>query len=185
MFKNKDDDVTIERKEYGVYNGDFFLINNNNVNLKNIIKIDFMKIIYELNKDLIDEIKFNKIDNNNGECYLKLRHLFEDLGFPHFFTTLNIKFDRKENEVFIKVKKDNISMPFEKNNDLVEGPIFDTEYKITFLGERKLKVNMLIKMGWNNIPITDFLEKICIKITKKIIKRLKEFIYNLIIKDEV
>lgn len=184
MFKNKDD-IIVERKEYGVYNAEFFFINNNNVNIKNIIKIDFMKIIYELNKDLIDEMKLNKIDDENGECYLKLRHLFEDLGFPQFYTTLNIKFHRKANEIFAKVKSADVNISIEKNDELVEGPNFDTECKLTCLNESNLRVNVLLKMEWNNIPITDFLEKICIKLTKKIIKRLKEFVYKLIIRDEV
>ena len=184
MFKNKDD-IIVERKEYGVYNAEFFFINNNNVNIKNMINIDFMKIIYELNKDLIDEMKLNKIDDENGECYLKLRHLFEDLGFPQFYTTLNIKFHRKANEIFAKVKSADVNISIEKNDELVEGPNFDTECKLTCLNERNLRVNVLLKMEWNNIPITDFLEKICIKLTKKIIKRLKEFVYKLIIRDEV
>ena len=47
--------------------------------------------------------------------------------------------------------------------------------------ESELYVKTVLKLYWNNIPITDFLEKICIKITKKIIKRLKEFVYNLTI----
>jgi hypothetical protein len=184
MFKSKDD-IVIERKEYGVYNAELSLINNNNVNIKNMIKIDFMKIIYELNKDLIDEIKLNKIDNDNGECYLKLRHLFEDLGFPQFFTTLNIKFHRKGDEIIVKVKTADVDISIEKNDELVEGPIFDTECKLTCISESNLRVNVLLKMEWNNIPITDFLEKICMKLTKKIIKRLKEFVYKLIIRDEV
>ena len=184
MFKGNDD-IIVERQEYGVYNIRFSFMNNNNVNIKNIIGMDFMKVVYELNKDLIDEIKINNIDNNNGEYYLKLRHLFEDLGFPQFFTTLNIKFDRKGDEIVTKVKTGEVNIPFERNEEIVEGPIFDTECKITCLSESNLRVNVLLKMEWNNIPITDFLEKICIKITKKIIKRLKEFVYKLIIRDEV
>ena len=184
MFKNTDD-IVIEREEYGVYKADFSLINNNNINVKNMISIDFMKIIYELNKDLIDDLKLKKIDNDNGECYLKLRHLFEDLGFPQFFTTLNIKFDRKGDEIVTKVKTGEVDIPFERNEEIVEGPIFDTECKITCLSESNLKIKLSLKLQWNNIPITDFLEKICIKITKKIIKRLKEFVYKLIIRDEV
>ena len=77
MFKNKDD-VVIERKAYGVYDVEFSLTNDNNVNIRNIINIDFMKIVYQLNKDLINDIKINKKDECGGELYLKFRHLFED-----------------------------------------------------------------------------------------------------------
>ena len=180
MFKSNDD-IVIERQEYGVYNVEFSFINNNNVNIKNIIGVDFMKVIYELNKDLIDELKINKIDKNNGEYYLKLRHLFEDLGFPQFYSTVRVHFDRKDKEVIVKGKTDEIELSYEKNKEIVKGPNFNMDCIISCPNESKLYVKTVLKLYWNNIPITDFLEKICIKITKKIIKRLKEFVYNLTI----
>lgn len=182
MFKNKGD-IVIDRIDYGVYNVDFSLANNNNVNIRNIIDIDFMKIIYELNKDLIDDIKINKQDNDNGELYLKLRHLFEDLGFPQFYSTMKLKFDRKESEVDFFANSDDVVMDFERNGDVVQGPHFNMDCKIVYTKKNELKIKITMKLCWDNIPITDFLEKICIKITKKIIKRLKGFVDNLIIND--
>ena len=180
MFKGSDD-IIVERQEYGVYNIRFSFMNNNNVNIKNIIGVDFMKVVYELNKDLIDEIKINKIDNNNGEYYLKLRHLFEDLGFPQFYSTVRIHIDRKDKEILIKGKTDEIELSFDKSSEIVKGPNFNMDCSVLSPNESRLDVKIIFKLYWDNIPITDFLEKISIKITKKIIKRLKEFVYNLII----
>ena len=180
MFKNKDD-IVIERKAYGVYDVEFSLTNDNNVNIRNIINIDFMKIVYQLNKDLINDIKINKKDECNGELYLKFRHLFEDLGFPQFYSTMKLKIDRKENEVYFSAKSDEVEIEFERDDEIIKGPKFNMECKIACPNETKLELKMRIILDWDNIPLTDFLEKICIKITKKIVNRIRGFVSNLII----
>jgi len=55
------------------------------------------------------------------------------------------------------------------------------ECTITCPNETKLELKMRIILDWDNIPLTDFLEKICIKITKKIVNRVRGFVSNLII----
>jgi len=184
MFKNKDD-VVIERKAYGVYEAEFSLSNDNNVNIRNIINIDFMKIVYQLNQDLINDMKINKKDEENGEIYLKFRHLFQDLGFPQFYSTMKLRIDRKDKEVYFYANSDEVEMEFEIEDEIIKGPKFNLECKIICADGNKLELKMRINLQWDNIPITDFLEKICIKITKKIVNRVRGFVSNLIVETSI
>ena len=68
-----------------------FDIKNKNLNLTNIINFDIIKVLYDLNPDIYDLVEIEKINENESNLIIVMKHLFKDLGIPQKYSYLNIK----------------------------------------------------------------------------------------------
>jgi hypothetical protein len=102
-------DINMERIDKNKYILNF-AIENKKIYIKNIINFNIMKILYEVNKDILEDFKMNLHDDKNGECYFLLKHFFSDLGLPQKYIHLDIKkIDDPENNTILFVCKNNIT----------------------------------------------------------------------------
>ena len=68
-----------------------FSMINNNIYLPSIINFELLKIIYSLNPDIFQSIELEKSSDNEVNCLIIVKKLFQDLGLPKKYSYLNMK----------------------------------------------------------------------------------------------
>jgi hypothetical protein len=173
-------DITMERIERNKYTLNFTM-ENKKIYMKNIINFNIMKILYEVNKDLLVDFKMKLIDDKNGECYFLLKHLFSDFGLPQKYIHLDIeKIEDSENNTILFVCKNSTT------NTLNIPKIGEQmSYEAMFF-KCKLVNNHCISVE-NNIFLSEetdvpaFVEKMVGIVTSKMFIKIKQFIENVTI----
>jgi len=154
-----------------------FSIENKNINLSKIIDFTLIKLIYDLNKDVYEKSNIEKINENEVNITLLIKHFFEDIGFPQRFSFVNMKKIIEEKKIIFysqsikNVRPPNMpecSLPISIENMTCVCDII-TPHNIDFT----LNIHFDDSM---NVP--SFIEKIIGMISNKIFKRVKQFIEN-------
>jgi len=68
-----------------------FNINNQNINLIHLIQFQLFQLLFDLNKDLCEQISTNYINKNEVNLIVIMKHLFEDIGLNQYFCNVNIE----------------------------------------------------------------------------------------------
>jgi hypothetical protein len=79
-----------------------FVISNNNIILFKIIDFPLMKLIYELNPDVYEKINLERINEDEANLILVMKHFFEDLGLPQRYIFIHINKIIYENSVLFE-----------------------------------------------------------------------------------
>ena len=155
-----------------------FSIENNNIYLPKIIHFNTINILCDLYHDLIEKYDLQINENKNEAIiYILFKHLFEDLGLPHYYIYIHITKNITENITenitfeFKSIKLNDISIEVEPINittGIVNCSII-TSHKIS------IEWNILI----SNIDIPECVEKILGLIIYKLFNRIKQFIENI------
>jgi hypothetical protein len=151
-----------------------FSIENNNIYLPKIIHFNTINLLCELYSDLIEKYDLQINENKNEAIiYILFKHLFEDLGLPHYYIYIHItqNITDKITFVFKSIKLNDISLEIE--------PINITTGKVicSIITSHKISVEWNILIG--NIDIPECVEKILGLIIYKLFNRIKQFIENI------
>lgn len=154
-----------------------FDIKIKNLNLSDIINFDLIKVLYDLNPDIYDLVEIEKINENEANIIILMKHLFKDLGLPQKYSYLNIKFIK--NHRFFKFE----SKPIKRSKPSqvpISAEVVDFERIDTiceFINNNHVIVKNYTYIGsvTNNMS---YFDKIAASITFKIITRLINFISN-------
>ena len=166
-----------------------FSLNNNNIMLSQIIDFNLVKLIYDLNTDIYEKTKLDKINDDSAILFVLIKHFFKDLGLPQRYSNLQI--DRimdKEKITFIgKTKIIDTNTNTNTNTIFAEEKIPDNAELLhikdiknvcTIVNPHHIDCCFSIILDTNdNIPL--FAEKMISNIIHKIVIRVKQFIENL------
>jgi hypothetical protein len=158
-----------------------FDIENKNIYIDKIIDFSLIELIYKLNPDIYEHIEFNKINENEAQSVLLMKHFFEDIGFPQRYSFMNIKKIIEEKRILFKAQT---IIQSEKPQKIPTNAevlcIDDLNCICNLITPHKIKISVDINFNSGfNIPL--FAEKMIGVIIHKIFKRLKLFIEKITI----
>lgn len=152
-----------------------YTIENNNLNLVDIINFDFIKLVYDLNKDMYEYTHLNKISETYAKFACTMKPFFEDLGILQKYSYMEIHKYVEDNKItFVSTpitteKPDGIPKNTEqvKIKQITSICSIETPHKINVYN------NIIIH---ENHKIPPFLEKFLGNMLCKIFSRIKLFI---------
>jgi hypothetical protein len=171
-----------ERNSYAVT----FDIENPHIYLEKLVNFNFLDIVFEVNKDIIDNYSVDIIEENEddtqGNVVITLKHLFADLGLPQKYinTTVIMKKHRDQCLTSFHIKNIGILPEIEKLNE-TQGNNYEL-FKLKnvtiyckYVNKHKINVEYYIYYP-SSFVLSSMLEKIICSIVYKIFIRTKLFI---------
>lgn len=173
-----------------------YILENNDIQLDKTIDFPFIKLIYDLNKDIIERIDM-KIKDNRALIIIVIKDIFEDLGIPQYYSCMIIH--RKEINDNKGMRIEFISELLIDKNEMGNAemgivpeeaeklPIlrFNSEYVKKNNNKIDCIHNVEIKNEMNSNSISvELVEKMVGKILYKIFNRMILFIKSIKIKSE-
>jgi hypothetical protein len=171
------DGIKVE-KQSGVCYYTTFEITNNKLNLVDIINFDLLSLVSELNPDIFESITIYKINEEEANVVLVMKHLFKDLGMSQKYLCLNIKLTQPSSQ-FLKFTSR--SIPFIRPNllpinaEIMELGRIETMCKIITQNHIQITNYTSIDKISDN-KNTTFVDKITASMSFKIIKRIIKFV---------
>ena len=158
-----------------------FSMINNNIYLPSIINFELLKIIYSLNPDIFQSIELEKSSDNEVNCLIIVKKLFQDLGLPQKYSYLNMKKIFIDNKtilfhvvpIFTEIPQ-NLPLNCESTN------IHSIKCLCDIITNNEIKFTFDIYLQ-EKAYIPPFLEKMIGLIIHKLFKRVKQFIENVVI----
>jgi len=153
----------------------YFDIENKNIFVTKLINFSLIKLIYDLNPDIYDNLVFENINENECIIIILLKHFFEDIGLPQRYCFIHIEKIVEESKIIfksysIKSEKPNIIPQFAELLD-----IDDLTCVCDVVSPHKINFSFNIKFN-SGLIIPLFVEKMIGVIIHKIFKRVKQFI---------
>jgi|LakMenEpi03Aug12_release.lakeMendotaPanAssembly.Ray.scaffolds.fasta_scaffold1088278_1 hypothetical protein len=180
--------VLIDRNEMKVVkinNNKFnisFNIKNEKINLIKLINIDFIKIIYEINKDLIEKFIIEKKSDTEARIFILCKDLFTDLGLPQFYYSFNIKQDFTDfnNIKFIFSTILNAENAENENIDknMLDVKIDKCIMQCSIINEHYIQFNIEVLVTPSEM-FSSIIEKMISMMIYNVFNRVKQFIGNM------
>lgn len=150
-------------------------IENNYINLTDLINFNLAQIIYEVNKDIFENINIIRISENEAVVCILIKHFFEDI-FSQQYICLNMKLFHDATSIMFSAKTNSeFQMPFNipKNAELldIDTILINCAIKNTHKVEFKSTIKYM-----SSLDIPEYIEKLAAKIINKIFMRTKQFI---------
>jgi hypothetical protein len=155
-----------------------FNLENNNIILTNIIDFTLIKLIYDLNPDIYENVMFEKINENEVIANFLMKHFFQDIGLPQRFTFFHIKKNIEESKIVFNINSIKTHRPI---NMPPESELLDIK-KLTItcniISPHQIVINFEIILE-DHITVPLIAERMIGIIINKIFKRIKQFIENI------
>jgi len=186
--KDEKEKIIFEKKGFKFFKNDFkyccsFSIINDNIYLPAIINFELIKIIHAINPDISERIELDKISENEVNCLILVKNLFEDLGLPQKYSYLNIKkvTDINNNSILFHAFPKKMTSEYKKLPANCESTnIHSVKCICDILTNHEIKLTFDIYLQ-DNFYIPPFLEKMIALISNKLFNRVKQFIENITI----
>lgn len=153
-----------------------FHIENNRIYFPKIIDFHLIKLIYDLNGDIYENIQMNILDDNNANILLLMKPLFVEIGLPQRYSNLHITKQMVDRNIqfisqTITEKPQNVDIP--PNTELM--PIKTLQCDCVLLNDHIIQFtcNVLFE---ENMFVPPIAEKLIGMILYKIFRRIKKFI---------
>jgi hypothetical protein len=171
------DGIKVE-KQSGVCYYTTFEITNNKLNLVDIINFDLLSLVSELNPDIFESITIDKINEEEANVVIVMKHLFKDVGMSQKYLCLNIKLTQPTSP-FLKFTSRSIPCKRPKfvpiNAEIMELGRIETICKIITKNHIHIANYTSIDKISDN-KNTTFFDKITASMSFKIIKRIIKFV---------
>ena len=171
-----------ERNSYMVT----FDIENPHIYIEKLVNFNFLDIVFEVNKDIIDNYSVDILEENEnkteGNVVITLKHLFADLGLPQKYINTNVVMKKQHDQSLTSFHIKNIGVlpEIEKLNE-TEGNNYEL-FKLKnviiyckYVNKHKINVEYYIYYP-NSFLLSSILEKIICSVVYKIFIRTKLFI---------
>jgi len=155
------------------------IIENKNINMREITNISIMNFFVNYKYEFCDIIEFKQINKEEGIILFLFKHFFEDIGLPQYYFYKYVTTELLENNDLIfhlKSKKDlkklSIIPPCseEYNFDVID-------IIINFHSNTEIKCILYVEIS-DDVEMYGFLEKIVALILNKIFNILKYILEN-------
>lgn len=141
------------------------IIENENIKLENICHFDFLKIMFELYKNILVDYKLDINTPNHCLVYILFKHLFEDFGYSQKCVYLNIQCEKNENVIYTVTP-----IPFQSNIDIIP---FTELTGILSMDNDKLQIEISASL---ELDLPEYIENIIISFIEKMVFTFKQFI---------
>jgi hypothetical protein len=161
--------------EYGLT----FPLRNPDIYLDKIITMNFLNVIYALNKDDIIEEFHLSIDPTNedkGTVYILFRHFFEDFGFQQKYLFLDIVIERTTTHIIYKGTT-NVTQEGGNNSNAELLHLSEIYVACDIQDVHNVMVESKIKIQ-TKFEIPTMIEKMASILLHKIFMKLKQLIEN-------
>lgn len=154
-----------------------FEIKSSKLDLTQIINFDLMKLVYDLNPELFEECKIEKISETKAKFIILFKHFFKDVGLPQRFAHVELSREVIDDKIIFignsSSDPPNIKIP----SGCIQLPAKKIKYECVMInnGHTKVTQNMYLD---NTFQIQPFVEKFLGGILIKIFLRVKQFIEN-------
>jgi len=172
--------IKIFRKAKNNYKITFFF-ENRCIDISKIIDFSLFQILYELNTDIFEYCNIEKDSTNtNANITLLIKNIFEDIGINQQVSYINIqKHVTPQKITFISnTIKDHHPRNIPTHIELLDVNKFICECDIVSLHRANFTIDMIIDNSHN---LQSVIEKTSKLIFKKIFKRIKQFIENIVV----
>lgn len=163
-----------------------FDVENPNIYIEKIVNFKLLDIVFEVNKDIIDNYSVNILEENDtkteGNVVITLKHLFSDLGLPQKYLNTSVVMKKNLNESLttFHIKNMGVLPEIEKLNE-IEGNNYEL-FKLRnviiyckYVNNHKMNIEYNIYYP-ENFVLSPILEKIICSLVYKIFIRTKVFI---------
>lgn len=154
-----------------------FSMENNNIILSKIIDFNLIKLIYDLNADIYENVFIEKINENEVIATMLMKHLFEDIGLPQRFSYTHINKFVEDNKITFLSNSIKSSRPHGVPADSELMAIENMTIICDIITSHKVNFSLNIIFE-QDVTVPSFLEKVVGVIVGKIFKRVKQFIEN-------
>jgi len=79
-----------------------FVVENKNIYVKNILNFNFIKLIYEVNKNYFELVNLDLVNTNEANLYLLMKPIMKEIGLLQRFAALKITMTDQSNTVYFK-----------------------------------------------------------------------------------
>jgi len=153
------------------------IIQNKNINMREISDISIMNLFVKYKYEFCDIIEFKQINKEEGNLLFLFKHFFEDIGFPQYYFYKYVTTELLENnDLIFHLKKNNI-IPSNI-------PLYSEEYNfdvidiiLNFNSNTEVQCTLYVEIN-NDVEMYGFLEKIAALILNKIVIILKYILEN-------
>jgi hypothetical protein len=180
--------VIMDKKDYKMtridkYNYLFeYEITSKNILLENVINLEFIKLIYELNKhDIFDDFYLEMNNTESATVYILFKHFFNDFGVPQKYAHLDISIEKTDKQITFRTTTNN-SQPkvniLNKEAKLI--PIHNVTTICELITPHKTSIKTTTSFN-NSMNLPEFIEKMATTVISKIFLRTKQFIEKITI----
>jgi hypothetical protein len=154
-----------------------FTMENKNILMANIVDFSLIKLIYDLNGDIYENVELTKINEDEAVAVLLIKHLFEDLGLPQKYTYFHIEKIVNDNQIIFRSKTIHSEKPSNIPADAELMAMKENIGVCDIISPHKIKFAFTVLFE-DYVKIPQFAEKMVGLILNKIFKRVKQFIEN-------
>ena len=154
-----------------------FTMENKNILMTNIVDFSLIKLIYDLNGDIYENVELTKINEDEAVAVLLIKHLFEDLGLPQKYTYFHIEKIVNNNQIIFRSKTIHTEKPPSIPADAELMAMKENIGVCDIISPHKIKFAFTVLFE-DYVKIPQFAEKMVGLILNKIFKRVKQFIEN-------
>lgn len=152
------------------FNMEFYL-ENLTINLSSIINNNLIKLIYDLNLDLFEDIQIEKINDCESNIFILFKDLFNDMGIPQYYYYFNIKHNVAENHFLISP----LASVIKRRMECVDLQHCIINYRI--INEHQSLITIDATLPSEESAVSTMITKIVCNIIYKIFNRVKQFIF--------
>lgn len=194
--KDKDESnktkVIMDKKDYKMtridkYNYLFeYEIANNRILLEKVINLEFIKLIYEVNKyDIFDDFYLEMNSSESATVYILFKHFFDDFGVPQKYTHIDISIEKTEKQIIFKTVTNNTEPKVTiKNKEAELIPINSVTATCDFVNPHRALIKTATSFH-TSMHLPDFIEKMATTVISKIFLRTKQFIEKIAINNTI
>lgn len=163
----------IKKNNYSLH----FQMENKTIVLSNIIDFNLVKLIYDLNGDIYENVNLTKLDDNQAVMCMLMKHLFEDIGLPQRFSYVHMTKRVETNKITFMTQSIYSERPEGMPETAEQMPIKKMICECNILTPHQIGFSCNV-MFEDCMIIPPFAEKMVGLILFKIFNRVKQFIEN-------
>ena len=196
LDKDKDESnktkVIMDKKDYKMTRLDKhnylfeYEIKNNKILLEKVINLEFIKLIYELNKhDIFDDFYLEMNTPENATAYILFKHFFDDFGVPQKYAHIDISIEKTEKQIIFTTTTNNTQPKVNitnKESQLI--PIHSVTTVCDFINPHRVSIKTTTSFS-TSMKLPEFIEKLATTVISKIFLRAKQFIEKITINNTI
>jgi hypothetical protein len=155
---------------------------NKNILLENVINLEFIKLIYELNKDDIFDNFYLEVNNSQSvTVYILFKHFFNDFGLPQKYAHLDISIEKTDKQIIFRITTNNAVPKVNISNKEAQLiPINSVTATCELITPHKASIKTTTSFC-KSMNLPEFIEKLATTVISKIFLRTKQFIEKITI----
>jgi len=161
-------------------------IENKNMLLEKVINLEFIKLIYELNKhDIFDDFYLEMKTPESATIYILFKPFFNDFGVPQKYAHIDICIERKVKQIIFTTTTNNSQPKVNITNKEAQIiPIYSVSTICDFINQHRVSVKTTTSFS-TSMKLPEFVEKLATTVISKIFLRAKQFIEKITINNTV